>query len=164
MNAAEFPQFKGMKNTSPNFVLEAIPLRVVLEEFLLNVQARDPIDAEEHTAILIAMAELLRKDNTLMTDVFLMNNLVAQYRTRDAGRGYPAGHQNAPINQYFSNSADTVNDKSFLSTVRVSLQLRRFDLGATARGRSSADILGVTWFALNVPKVLSKNLHIEERD
>ncbi|MHB1236068.1 MAG: Z1 domain-containing protein [Gallionella sp.] len=163
VNAAEFPQFKGTKDASPNFVLEAIPLRVVLEEFLLNVQARDPIDAEEHTAILIAMAELLRKDKTLMTDVFLMNNLVPQYRTRDAGRGYPAGHQNAPINQYFSNSADTVNDKSFLSTVRVSLQLRRFDLGAIARGRSSADILGVTWFAMNVPKVLSKNLHIEER-
>ena len=163
-NAAEFPQFKGSKEISPNFVLEAVPLRVVLEEFLLKVQVRDPADAEEHSAILIAMAELLRADGNLKTNVFLMNNLVSQYRKRDAGRGFPDGHPNAPINQYFSNSADTVNDKSFLSPERVSLQLRRFNLGATARGASSADILNVTWFAINVPSNLGKHLHIEGRD
>ncbi len=162
-NAAEFPQFKGVKDASPNFVIEAVPLRVILEEFLLKVQARDPSDAEEHSAILIAMAELLYRDENLKTDVFLMNNLVPQYRTRDAGRGFPAGHQNAPINQYFSNSADAINDKSFLSVERVSLQLRRFDLGKIARGASSADILNVTWFAVNVPSALGKNLHIEGR-
>lgn len=163
VNAAEFPQFKGTKDVSPNFVLEAIPLRVVLDEFLLNVQARDPSDAEEHSAMLIAMAELLRVDESLKTDVFLMNNLAPQYRTRDAGRGFHAGHPNAPINQYFSNSADQINDKSFLSAERVSLQLRRFDLGTTQRTKSSADILNVTWFALNVPRALSKNLHVEGR-
>jgi hypothetical protein len=163
VNAVEFPHFKGTKNISPNFVLEAVPLRAVLEEFLLNVQVRDPADAEEHSAMLIAMAELLRKDEGMKTDVFLMNNLTSQYRTRDAGRGFPAGHPNAPINQYFSNSADAVNDKSFLSAERVSLQLRRFNLGKTARNASSADILNVTWFAVNVPKILRKDLHIEGR-
>jgi len=163
VNASEFPQFKGAKDVSPNFVLEAVPLRVVLEEFLLNAQVRDPADAEEHSAILIAMAELLRKNDGLQTDVFLMNNLVPQYRTRDAGRGFPAGHQNAPINQYFSNSADAINDKSFLSPLRMTLQLRRFNLGTMARGASSADILNVTWFAVNIPEPLRKDLHIESR-
>ncbi|MFZ3173402.1 MAG: Z1 domain-containing protein [Thiobacillus sp.] len=163
VNAAEFPQFKGSKGTSPNFVLAEVPLRVVLEEFLLTVQVRDSSDAEEHSAMLIAMAELLREDENLKTDIFLMNNLEPQYRTRDAGRGFPAGHPNAPINQYFSNSADTVNDKSFMSTERVSMQLRRFDLGTTARSTSSADIRRVTWFAVNVPNALRKHLHIEER-
>lgn len=164
VNAAKFTQFKGAKGVSPNFVLESVPLRAVLEEFLLNMQVGDPADAEEHSAILIAMAELLRKDENLKVEVFLMNNLLPQYRTRDAGRGFPAGHPNAPINQYFSNSADAVNDHSFLSAERVSLQLRRFNLGATARGASSADILNVTWFAVNVPSALSKDLHIEGRD
>lgn len=130
---------------------------------MLNVQVRDPADAEEHSAMLIAMAELLREDATLKTDVFLMNNLSPQYRKRDAGRGFLATHQSAPINQYFSNSADTVNDRSFMSVERVSLQLRRFNLGTKARDASSADILGVTWFALNVPSALSKYLHIEGR-
>ncbi|HQT29743.1 MAG TPA: Z1 domain-containing protein [Thiobacillus sp.] len=163
VNAAEFPQFKGSKDASPNFVLEAIPLRVILEDFLLKVQVRDPSDAEKHSAILIAMAELLREDESLKTDVFLMNNLDAQYRTRDAGRGFPAGHRNAPINEYFSNSADTVNDKNFMSAERVSLQLRRFNLGTATRDKSSADIRSVTWFAVNVPSALSKHLHIEGR-
>ena len=163
VKAAEFPQFKDSKDISPNFVLEAVPLRVVVEEFLLNVQVRDPADAEEHSAMLIAMAELLRENDSLKTDIYLMNNLIPQYRTRDAGRGFPAGHQNAPINQYFSNSADAVNDRSFLSTARVSLQLRRFNLGKTAREASSADILNVTWFVVNVPSLLRKDLHIEGR-
>jgi Z1 domain len=162
-NAAEFPQFKGAKDVSPNFVIEAVPLLEVPEDFLLNVQVRDPVDAEEHSAILIGMAELLCADANIKTDVFLMNNLVSQYRTRDAGHGFAAGHPNAPINQYFSQSADAVNDRSFCSNERISLQLRRFDLGTKQRDKSSADVVGVTWFALNVPGALSKDLHIEGR-
>lgn len=163
LNAAKFPEFKGAKDTSPNFIFKDIPLKVVLEEFLLKIQVRDPIDAEEHSALLIAMAELLRSDETLKTDVFLLNNLEPQYRTRDAGRGFAAGHINAPINQYFSNSADTINDRSLFSPDRISLHLRRFNLGTKARDPNSADIKNVTWFAVNVPQSLSNNLHIEKR-
>ncbi len=99
----------------------------------------------------------------LKTDVFLMNGLVPQYRTRAAGRGFPAGHPNAPINQYFSQSADVVNDRGMLSKDRISLQLRRFDLGTKARDPDSADIRNVTWFALHIPSVFSRDLHIEDR-
>lgn len=163
-NAADFPQFKGAKGTSRNFVIEGVPLRAVLEDFMLNVAVRDATDAEEHGAILIGMAELLRKHPDLKTDVFLMNNLEAQYRTRAAGRGFPAGHLNAPINQYFSQSADSVNDRSFFSHDRISLQLRRFNLGTKPRDTSSADILNVAWFALNVPNGLSHDVHVESRE
>lgn len=162
-NAAEFPQFRGSKGVSPNFIIEAVPLRALLEDFMLNLEVRDATDAEEHSAILIGMADLLREHPDLKADVFLMNDLQSQYRTRDVGRGFPAGHPNAPINQYFSQSADAVNDKSFLSTERISLQLRRFNLGTKPRETRSADILDVTWFALNVPKALGRDLHIEDR-
>lgn len=164
VNVAELSRFKGTKAMSPNFILEMIPLRVVLDEFLLNIQVRDPLDAEEHSAMIIAIAELLRENEDLKADVFLMNNLEAQYRTRSAGRGFSKEHANAPINQYFSNSADTVNDRSFISSERVTLQLRRFNLGTLIRGKESADIHDITWFALNVPNSLSKDLHIENRD
>ena len=162
-NAAEFPQFKGAKDVSPNFIIEAVPVRVILEDFLLNVQVRDPVDAEEHTAILICLVELLRKDEGLKADVFLMNNLIAQYRTRDIGRGFAATHQNAPINQYFSQSAGTVNDTKFCSNDRISLQLRRFNLGTRQRDASSADIANVTWYALNVPAAFGKSMQVEGR-
>ncbi len=163
VNAADFPQFKGAKDSSPHFVLESIPLKAVLEDFLLEVKVKDPTDAEEHSAMLIAIAALLRKTPNLQADVYLMNNLVAGYRTRDAGRGLDAKHRFAPINQYFSQSAAAVNDRSFCSTERVSLQLRRFNLGTTQRDSRSADIKDVTWFALHVPTKLRKDLLIEAR-
>jgi Z1 domain len=163
VNAAQFPQFKGIKNLSPHFVLEPIPLKTVLEDFLLEVKVKDPSDAEEHSAMLIAIAALLRKTPDLKSDVFLMNNLVAGYRTRDAGRGVEANHRFAPINQYFSQSAAAINDRSFCSSERVSLQLRRFNLGTTQRDSGSADIKDVTWFALHVPSELRKDLLIEAR-
>lgn len=162
-NASEFPRFKGAKAVSSTFVIEGVPLRAVLENFLLQMEVRDPVDAEEHTATLIGMADLLRNQPGLLVDVFLINNLASQYRTRDAGRGFSAASPNAPINQYFSQSADAVNDRSFFSTTRVSLQLRRFNLGTTTRDASSADILNVTWFALHVPEALRRDLHVEDR-
>lgn len=162
-NAAEFPAFKGKKDISPNFIIESVQLRSVLEDFFLNIEVRDAADAEEHSAILIGMADLLREHPDLVADVYLMNNLEPQYRTRDAGRGFPAGHINAPINQYFSQSADTVNDRSFFSPERISLQLRRFNLGTKPGVQSSADIMRVTWFALKIPDGLGRDLHIEER-
>jgi hypothetical protein len=67
------------------------------------------------------------------------------------------------MNQYFSASANTLNDKSFESDSRITLQLRRFDLGTVARDPSSADIFNVPWFALNVPSILRKDLVVEER-
>ncbi len=163
MTTAELPDFKGVQTIAPTLLLNPVPLAVVLEEFFLQLEVRDATDAEEHSAILIGLAELLREKKELQVDVFLINGLNAQYRTRDAGRGFPAGHPNAPINEYFSQSAGVVNDKSYYSTTRISLQLRRLNLGTRARDPSSADMHGVTWFALHVPRALSQDLHIEGR-
>ncbi|NIF24089.1 Z1 domain-containing protein [Candidatus Pantoea multigeneris] len=163
VNAAEFSQFKGVKDLSPHFLFDPIPLKAVLKDFLLEVKVKDPFDAEEHSAMLLAMAALLRKTPSLKADVFLMNNLVAGYRTRSSGRGVDAKHRFAPINQYFSQSAEAINDRSFCSTERVSIQLRRFNLGTIQRDYASADIKEVTWFALHVPDKLRKDLLIEAR-
>jgi hypothetical protein len=163
INAATLPQFKPARGTSPNFIIQDVPLKSILSDFLLKLQVRDPVDAEDHSAILIGIAELLSKDAELMADVYLMNNLEANYRKRDAGRGWPDGHKFAPINQYFSQSAGSVNDSDFYSADRISLHLRRFDLGSTLRGAASADIRNVTWFALHVPKALNKGMVIEGR-
>ena len=146
---------------SQHDVIEAVPLRAVLEDFLLDVQVKDPRDAEEHSAMLVALAHMLVKDPSLVADVFLMQ---PGYRTRVAGRGLGATHRYAPINQYFSQSAGTVNDRHYCSTDRVSIQLRKFDLGVLQREPSQADIKAVTWFALNVPKKLKKALLVEQRD
>lgn len=149
---------------SPHDVIEAVPLRAVLEDFLLEVQVRDPDDAEQHSAMLIALSRALAANDTLKVDVFLMNRLEIGYRTRQKGRGLPATHRFAPINQYFSQSAGTLNDRHHCFNDRVSLQLRKFDLGTHQRDRSQADIREVTWFAVHVPSRLRKALVIEERN
>ncbi|WP_342119201.1 Z1 domain-containing protein [Pseudoduganella sp. OTU4001] len=164
INASSHDRFKQSRGASSNFIIEAVPLSAVLEDFLLRIEVKDPIDAEEHGAMLVGIAEQLSKKPELVTDVYLMNNLAPNYRKRDAGRGWADGHPNAPINQYFSQSAGSLNDSHFYSADRITLHLRRFDLGAVIRGgNKEADMHNITWFALNVPKTLSKGTVIERR-
>nr|WP_314360701.1 Z1 domain-containing protein [uncultured Achromobacter sp.] len=148
---------------SPHDVIQAVPLRAVLEDFLLDIQVRDPSDAEQHSAMLIVLSRALAANEALKVDVFLMNRLQTGYRTRQAGHGLPATHRYAPINQYFSQSAGTLNDRDHCFNDRISLQLRKFDLGTHQRDPSKADIKDVTWFAVHVPSQFRKALIIEER-
>jgi hypothetical protein len=163
VNAATVPRLAPAKGQSPNDVIEAIPLKTILADFLLELEVKDPRDAEEHSAMLVALSTLLAKDPALAVDVFLMNKLVAGYRSRAATSSVAATNKFAPINQYFSQSANTVNDKSFLTPDRISLQLRRFDLGHHQRDQAMADIRNVTWYALYVPSALKKDIVVEER-
>ncbi|WP_029413395.1 Z1 domain-containing protein [Paracidovorax oryzae] len=160
VNAASL--FKGV-TSSPHDVIEAVPLEVVLADFLLEVRMRDARDVEEHSAMLIALGALRKENPTLKVDIFLMNRLAVVYRSREAGRGLQATHRFAPMGQYFSQSAGTLNDSKHCFPDRISLQLRRFDLGPEARDASTADVHDVTWFALNVPEKLSKSLLVEGR-
>jgi len=148
---------------SPHEVIQSVPLAVVLEDFLLEVKVKDPRDAEEHSALLIWLSELLAKNGALQVDVFLMNRLVVGYRTRTQGRGVGPKHRFAPINQYSSNSAGSLNDRDYLSDTKLTLQLRSFDLGTNVRSPDLADIKNVAWFAVNVPKLLRKSLIIQDK-
>jgi hypothetical protein len=113
--------------------------------------------------MLVALGSLLAKDASLKVDVYLMNKLAAGYRSRVGTGSLAASHPWAPINQYFSQSANSVNDRSFFSSERISLQLRRFDLGHEQRAKAKADIKDVPWYALYVPKRLETGLLVEER-
>lgn len=153
----------GGRGNSPHDLVEGVPLRAVLEDFMLDVSVRDAHDSEEHSAMLIALGSLLAKNENLKVDVFLMNRMTIGYRTRIEGLGLKASHRYAPINQYFSQSAGILNDRDHCFPDRISLQLRRFDLGTQQRTQTAADIHDVTWFALNVPQNLRKSLIVEER-
>ena len=160
ITASDLPQFLRAGAKSSVSVIQAVPLKVVLEELLLLVQMSDLVDAEDHSAMLIALASLLAKQPDLLADVFLM---ASTYRTRVAGRSFAASDPRAPINEYFSNTAGAVNDKSHHSSQRISLHLRRLAVGFVKRDSSQADITDVPWFALNVPISLRKSLIIEAR-
>jgi len=162
VTATSLPQFGPASKASNNEALSGIPLKVILEDFFLKVAVKDQADAEQHTAILLAFAELLRKNPNLKSEVFFMNPLKAAYRSRTSARGLPKEHKHAPINQYFSQSAAAINDKSFCSPSSISLQLRSFNLGTEPRDESSTDIFDVTWYAIHVPSNLKQQLVIEQ--
>lgn len=163
VNAANIQRLKAQKDSSPHYVMESIPLQAVLEDFLLEVNVKDPADAEEHSAMLLTVASALAGNPAAKCDVYFMNNLDSGYRSRRAGRGLDAKHPFAPINQYFSQSANSINDKSFCSPINISLQLRKFNLGTEVRGLNTADIKDVPWFALNIPRQLKQDLLVEVR-
>lgn len=163
VNAATLDAFKSPSGVSTNDIIQGVPLKAVLVDFLLQIRVKDPADAQEHNAALISLSSLLSKHPDMVVDVFLMNKLCPNYRTRIEGRGFSAKHRFAPINQYFSQTAGALNDRSYVSKERVTLQLRRFNLGTTIRDSGSADVLRVTWFALHVPSQLRKDVHVEDR-
>ena len=164
VNAATFPHLAPSKGLSPTDVIEAVPLQAVLADFFLKLEVKDPGDAEQHSAMLVALGSLLSKDPSLKADVYLLNGLTAGYRSREATATLAASHPFAPINQYFSQSANSVNDGSFFTADRISLQLRRFNLGHHLRDSSKADVHDVTWYALHVPSRLKKDLFVEKRN
>ncbi|ODU52590.1 MAG: hypothetical protein ABS98_03315 [Lysobacteraceae bacterium SCN 69-48] len=156
-------RFKGAKSLPRHSVIEGVPLSRVVEDFMLSVSIRDERDSEDHSAMLLALAALKDGDEALLVDVYLLNNLDAQYRSRRKGRGEEAESLNAPIGQYFSQSANSLNDKSFCTQDRISLQLRMFNVGQKARDEQNPDVKDVPWFALYVPKELQKHVHIETK-
>ncbi|ENO84194.1 hypothetical protein C666_17770 [Thauera linaloolentis 47Lol = DSM 12138] len=160
ISASDLPQFVKAGVTSPVPVVEGVPLKAILQDLLLKVEVKDLVDAEEHSAMLIALASMLAKDPSLVADVFFMPKT---YRSRVAGRGFPEADSRAPINQYFSNTAGSVNDKSHFSPKRITLHVRELSVGSAKRDSSRADITEVPWFALHVPKNLRQPLIIEER-
>ncbi|WP_289367799.1 Z1 domain-containing protein [Pantoea stewartii] len=150
-------------SSSKNEAITDIPLKVILDDFLLNLKVKDPQDAEVHGATLIALSVLLKADHDLKVDVFFINGLNSQYRTLTNNKSESVIEASSTINQYFSNSANSLNDRSFKSEKNITLQLRRFDLGTVTRDASSALIKNVVWYAVNIPEVLSKQILVEKR-
>lgn len=155
---------KSQAGPARHDAIEGVPLRKVVDDFLAPLVVKDPRDAEKQSAIVLTLKNLLVREPHLLADVFLMNRLTPDYRSRTDGRGVAKTHVYAPINNYFSQSAGTVNDKHYRTKGRIALQLRLFDLGTIARGGSAqADIKGVPWFALYIPESMKNSLVIEGR-
>lgn len=160
LQAFQLVHFKKRGLRSNVQVIEAVPLASVISDLLLQFKVKDHRDAEEHSASLIALGAAQALEPSPLVDIYLMNDT---YRSREDGRGFLAHDTRAPINQYFSNSANSANDKDHMTPGRISLQLRRLDVGSHIGDRTKADVKDVPWFALHIPKDLRKSLQVELR-
>lgn len=162
VNATIHKEFKDLrKDSSSNMLLEGVPLGIVLADFLTKIDVKNYADAEDHTALLVALATILKQDPLLIADVFLIGNLNSQIRSRE---------KSGAINEIFSGKSPNVNDFEKLiyvgdeklhSANRSALHLRYFDLRPDTKG--PVDIQNVPWFSFFVPKVLAKGLVIQKR-
>jgi hypothetical protein len=160
LQASQLAHFHKRGLQSNIEVIEAVPLAWVISELLLKFKIKDHSDAEEHSATLIALGAAQTLKHPPLVDIYLMNDT---YRSRVDGRSFLASDVRAPINQYFSNPTGSVNDKDHMSPGRISLQLRRLDVGSHLGDRKKADVKDVPWFALHLPKDLRKSLQVELR-
>lgn len=158
IDAGEHSQFhdKRGKSSERNILIECVPLRSVLEDFILQINIRNTKDAKSHTVLSLMMSELLRQNSNSMVDVFLMGE-TSQQRSRKNSS------VDAPIDNPFSGrSVNYVGDEALHSSERLTLQLRAFNLRPSKSDKP--DIHDVPWYAMYIPKNLSKGFIIEKRD
>ena len=164
IDAATHEQFKDRRVNSPrNRLIEGVPLREVLEQFLVPLRVPDPKDSAKHTAMLLALGEALKRHPDQLCDVFLISELKAdtQHRSLQGGR----------INQVFSGkSPDTnvfadlnyVGDRALHSQDRPTLHLRTFNLNPFP-GATPATSNDVPWYAMHFPAAFVKDAVVEDR-
>lgn len=160
-NANVHKQYKDLRRDSPpNLLLEGVPLQVVLSDFLTRILVRNYSDAEEHTALLVALATLLKKYSDILVDVFFIGNLLPQNRSLNSS---------GAINEIFSGKSPNVinfedliyvGDEKLHSTSRLTLHVRKFNL---KKKGSDVEVLNVPWYSFYIPKKFAKGVLLQGR-
>ena len=160
--ASSYPHFKDNRiSSAKNLLLEEVRLQSVFDDFLFKFRVSDFGDSEDQTALLIILANYLKKHPDAVADVFLIGELTPQTRTLDAG---------GKINQVFSgkspNSNDFnqliyVGDRALHASERLALHVRYFNLNAP-KG-AAGDFVNVPWYAVFLPKPVADGVVIEEQ-
>ena len=161
--ASTYEEFKDRRPKAPrNMLIEGVPLREVLEKFMLRVRVPDMRDSQSHAALALALSEALQRSTTGVCDVFL----IADLRTDNQHRSVL---KNGSINQVFQGESPAgaktfdalnyVGDRALRSSARPTLHLRVFELNLPAGmpGESKE----VPWYALYLPAEYTKDLIIE---
>lgn len=161
LQAGQLAHFSKRGLHSSIEVIEGVPLATVLRDLLIDFEVRDLIDAENHSAMLITLGSAAANDAGALMDIYLMNET---YRSRVSERGFKKSDSGAPINQYFSNSEGSANDRDHRSPERICMQLRILNVGSVANGgKNQAEFKDVPWIAIHIPPKLKKSLIVESR-
>ncbi|MEJ7745313.1 MAG: hypothetical protein WKF61_00870 [Luteimonas sp.] len=159
IDAATHDAFKDRRTDSPrNLLIEGVPLREVLNEFMLNLRVTDYNDSSLHTALTLALGAAVKDDE--LCDVFLIGELTPQTRSLTSTER---------INTLFVGKSPNVDDFDRLTYVgdsalhgndRVAVHLRKYDLRQSKLGPTIAR--DVPWYAIHLPQRLAKDSVIEE--
>ena len=147
--------------SEPNLLYEAIPLDLVLNDLLGNLRMGLQSDELERSAAIVAL-ERLRDEGQTHVDVFLIANCQTQTRSKKKAQNVinQVAQGKSPAGKVDRSLLTYGGDRNFVSSDRVSLQLRYFTLlNSETRKEEEQDI---PWFALHIPEVLEQTYLLQK--
>lgn len=169
VDASDFPQYKDIRKSKRNWLIEAVPAEEV-QDFLLKLQIRDFKDSIELGAVMVALALYIKESNSPIFDVFLISELEWEFSgSADARAGRSltngrianvfAGRQ--PAQELDTSKLNYVGDRALKANNRPTLHLRmlQFKQDTVPMGELSQEI---PWIAVHMTEPYAKDCIIEE--
>ena len=169
VDASDFPQYKDVRKSKRNWLIEAVPAEEV-QDFLLKLQIRDFKDSIKLGAVMVALALYIKEINSPKFDIFLISELEWDFSggadTR-AGRSLTYGRianiftGRQPAQELDTSKLNYVGDRALKASNRPTLHLRMLQLkqDTVPLGELSQEI---PWIAVHMTEPYAKDCIIEE--
>ncbi len=169
VDAANFPQYKDIRKSKRNWLIEAVPAKEI-QDFLLGLQIRDFKDAIELGAVMIALARYIDNIESPKFDVFLISELEWDFsggadartgRALNKGRIANVFSGRQPAQEPDTNKLNYVGDRALRASNRPTLHLRMLKLkqDTVPTGELSQEI---PWIAIHMTEPYARDCIIEE--
>lgn len=144
-----------------NFLIRGVPLREVLENFLLRLRIEDGGDSELRTGLEMAIQQYLEMRPQSLCDVFLIGDMEPQRRSLEGPRINQVFQGRTPSSKERSNVV-YVGDRALHAKNSLTLHLRTFTFKNPPAGLSTASV--VPWFAIHLTADQARDSVVERRN
>ncbi len=147
-------------NSKSNILYDAVPLDLVVSDFLRKLQMGLQSDELEKSAAIIAL-ERLKNEGAAHVDVFLIGNGFPQNRSKKQPNNVinQVAQGKSPAGKVDSSLLTYGGDRSFVTPERISLHLRYFNLlNPETKVREDENI---PWFAVHIPEKLERTFLLQ---
>jgi hypothetical protein len=153
--------FKDKRTGSArNLLIEGVPLKSVVEGFLLQFRVADFDDSALLTALTIALNTVLKDKPDDCCDVFLIGECQPQTRSLTSTKRINQVFMGKSPNTDDFDKLNYVGDSALFFPQRLALHLRAYDIRDSKD--TSVAYPNVPWFTIHVPHGYAKDLVIED--
>lgn len=143
-NAGKHERYRDRrKDSSPNVLIDNVPLRTVMEDFFLQFRVADQKEADQRTALMKVIAHRLEKHPDQKASVFLVADLQPGRRSR--GKGFELFQGYVPKGAS-PQSRTYVGDAQLFDSNKFTLHLRMLRVAVPKIGDVDA-----AWYAARLP-------------
>jgi hypothetical protein len=140
-------------DSSPNIIYEAIPLKLIINDFLIKFNLNDVKDTSESTSLIYTL-ERLATQGSEFADIFIIGNLPQTRSVTSANKIQQVFSGKSPAGNVERAKLNYGGDRSFIAPERVTLHLREFNIRKSKTDQSF--ISNVPWYAIHIPENLEE--------